>query len=124
MDQRCRALRRVKSGCIEREPCQRKEAARSTAWLNIGQAQRSLVSVVVRWMHVLRNSLQSGNLGDRSTILRRNIAGDRTSQRAMIAFNSHDAGSRHAQVGSAEVAHPHQIGSNESIFKGRPGYSA
>src|SRR5882757_7779924 len=94
-----------------------KRKQRGNCLANVGQAQSPFISVVVRWMHVLWNALQSGNLGNRPAILRSNVTGNRASQRSMIAFNSHNASRGDTQIGVAEVPHAHEIGSDESILK-------
>ena len=106
----------VKAGglcmCLVNE---RKQRGYSLA--DIGQAQRSLVSVVVRRTHALGDTLKPGDLFYGPPVLPCHVAGDRAGECAVVAFDAHDAGSRDAQIGSAEVSYSDKIGSDKCIFK-------
>ena len=77
----------------------------------------AFVAVVVGRRHVFGHALQSGNCIDRAAILSRNVRTNHARQRAVIAFDAHDAGGGHAQITRAEVAHADQIRSDERIFE-------
>src|ERR1700678_3268036 len=84
--------------------------------IDFGPELGAFVSVVVGGRDAFRHALQPGNCADRPTILGDDIRSNHASERAMVAFDAHDARRGDTQLTRAEIAHSYEISCDKRVF--------
>ena len=85
--------------------------------INVSQAKRAFVTIVVRRIDAFSDSLYAGDSFDRTSILGRNSRTNDAGEGSMIALDAHDASSGYPKLRSAEIPHAYQIGRDECVFQ-------